>query len=380
MTVLRVIVDQVLAPIAGGIGRYAEELTRELIATAPKDVAVEAVVSAVDQDDIQRLETLLPGLARVERLALPRRELSLAWQNGVGVRAAGQGMVHAPSVLAPLGKHNHLLDPGHQTVATVHDTVPWTHPHTMTPHGVHFHKAMVRRAYKYADAVVVPTHAVAAELNEIHRFEDRLRVIGGAPSSRLSVPVDAALRAERLGLPAQYILSVGTLEPRKGLRHLVDALAHPDAPDLPLVVSGPDGWGDVDLLDIAEQAGLEPGRVKLLGRVDDTDLAVAYDRAAVFVFPSLAEGFGLPVIEAMHFGTPVIHSDAPAVREVASDAGVTVSTTPIDSYSERLAQAMFQVVNDQELARRLAIAGPDRARMFTWHDSALETWQLHADL
>lgn len=380
MTTLRVIVDQVIAPVPGGIGRYAEELTRQLIATAPTGCDVEAVVSAAPPADIEHLRTLLPGLAGLDRLALPRRELALAWQGGLA-RGASQGMVHAPSVLAPLVRHDRFQEPGRQTVVTVHDVVPWTHPQTLTPRGVHFHKAMVKRAFKHADAVVVPTHAVAAQLNEIHRFDERLRVIGGAPSGRLRVPVDADLRAERLGLPERYVLAVGTLEPRKGLSALIEALAHPDAPkDVPLVISGPDGWGDVDVLGTAERAGLAADRVKVLGRVDDADLAVVYDRATVFVFPSLAEGFGLPVIEAMSFGTPVVHSDDEAVREVASDAGVCVAREPRERYPERLAQAVFQVVNDPYLAGRLAVAGPDRARMFDWQDSALETWQLHADL
>ncbi|MDY1004965.1 glycosyltransferase family 1 protein [Curtobacterium sp. CFBP9011] len=380
MTTLRVIVDQVIAPVPGGIGRYAEELTRKLIETAPAGCDVEAVVSAASSAELQRLRTLLPGLADLERLALPRRELSLAWQAGLA-RRASHGMVHAPSVLAPLVKHDRVQDVGHQIVVTVHDTVPWTHPETLTPRGVHFHKAMVKRAYRYADAVVVPTHAVAAALNDVHRFDDRLRVIGGAPSARLRVPVDADLRAERLGLPPRYVLAVGTLEPRKGLRSLIEAMAHPDAPtDIPLVIAGPDGWGDVDVAETAERAGLAADRVKVLGHIEDADLAVVYDRATVFVFPSLAEGFGLPVVEAMSFGTPVVHSDDPAVREVASDAGITVERNPRDGYPERIAQAVYQVVNDPHLAGQLAVAGPDRARMFDWHDSALEVWQLHADL
>jgi glycosyltransferase involved in cell wall biosynthesis len=380
MTTLHVVVDQIVAPVPGGIGRYAEELTRHLIAGAPDGADVAGIVSAVGKDELAHIRTLLPGLGDLDRLALPRRELSLAWQGGF-VGGVGRGMVHSPSVLAPLVKHDRFSDPGRQTVVTVHDTVPWTHPETLTPRGVHFHRAMVKRAWKHADAVVVPTHAVAATLNGIHRFDERLRVIGGAPSGRLRTPVDADLRAERLGLPERYVLAVGTLEPRKGLQYLIEAMAHPDAPsDVPLVIAGPDGWGDVDVYGTAERAGLSRDRVKVLGRIDDQDLAVAYDRATVFVFPSLAEGFGLPVIEAMSFGTPVVHSDDDAVREVASDAGVTVARDPRDSYPERLAQAVYQVVNDPLLAGQLAVAGPDRARMYDWADSAAETWQLHADL
>lgn len=380
MTTLRVIIDQMVAPVPGGIGRYAEELTRHLVDGAPAGCDVVGVVSSITADEAAHIHTILPGLADLDRIPLSRRALSVAWQGGV-VGSQATGMVHSPSVLAPLVKHDRFRDVGRQTVATVHDTVPWTHPETLTPRGVQFHRSMVKRAWKYADAVVVPTHAVANALNEIHRFDDRLRVIGGAPSGRLRLPVDADLRAERLGLPDRYVLAVGTLEPRKGLRYLIEAMAHPDAPaDVPLVISGPDGWGDVDVYGTAERAGLARDRVKVLGRIDDADLAVAYDRATVFVFPSLAEGFGLPVIEAMSFGTPVIHSDDDAVREVASDAGVTVAREPRDSYAERLAQAVFQVVQDPLLAGQLAVAGPDRARMFDWKDSAAETWQLHADL
>ncbi|MCS6568241.1 glycosyltransferase family 4 protein [Curtobacterium flaccumfaciens pv. flaccumfaciens] len=380
MTTLHVIVDQIVAPVPGGIGRYAEELARHLVEHAPSGCEVAGVVSAVGSDEMAHLRTLLPGLSDLQRLPLPRRELSLAWQGGF-VGGIAKGMVHAPSVLAPLVKHDRFQDPGRQTVVTVHDVVPWTNPETLTPRGVHFHKAMVKRAWKHADAVVVPTHAVAGALNEIHRFDDRLRVIGGAPSGRLRLPVDADLRAERLGLPDRYVLAVGTLEPRKALASLIEAMAHPDAPsDVPLVISGPDGWGDVDVYGTAERAGLSRDRVKVLGRIDDADLAVVYDRATVFVFPSLAEGFGLPVIEAMSFGTPVIHSDDPAVAEVTSDAGVTVARSPRESYPARLAQAVYQVVNDPQLSSRLAVAGPDRARMYDWSDSAAETWQLHADL
>ena len=151
MTTLRVIVDQVLAPVPGGIGRYAEELTRQLIATAPDGCDVEAVVSASSAAELERLRILLPGLAGLDRLALPRRELSLAWQGGLA-HGASHGMVHAPSVLAPLVKHDRVQEPGRQTVVTVHDTVPWTHPEPLTPRGVAWHRRAITRAARGAGA------------------------------------------------------------------------------------------------------------------------------------------------------------------------------------------------------------------------------------
>ena len=379
MTTLRVIVDQIISPTPGGIGRYAEELTRALIETAPLGCDVAGIVSASPEPDYEKVLTLLPGLSELMKSPLARRELSLAWQHGF-TKVPGSGMVHSPSLLAPLRRHDRLNNQSDQMVVTIHDVVPWTHPETLTPHGVSWHKAMAKRAQKYADAVVVPTHAVASQLSEIFDFGDRIRIISGAVSSKFAVPVDADERAMRLELPERYLLSVGTLEPRKGLQSLIRSLASNEDAGLPLLIVGPPGWGDLDVTAIAADAGLEPDRVRTMGYLDNADLAVTLDRATVFVFPSLAEGFGLPVIEAFSFGTPVIHSDDPAVVEVAAGAGVTVELSPLEDYPERLAKAIFGLVSDDALRERLRFAGADRASAFSWTDSAEKVWQLHADL
>ena len=379
MITLRVVVDQILSTVPGGVGRYTEELTRELIATAPAGCAVAGFVSASPQADYDRLLTLLPGLTELHKSALARRELSLAWQHRF-TRLPGAGMIHAPSLLAPLSRHDRVNHESDQVVVTIHDVVPWTHPDTLTKHGVVWHRAMAKRAQKYADAVVVPTHTVAGELGEILDFGDRIRVVPGAVSSKITTPVDSGDRALRLGLPDRYILTVGTLEPRKGLEPLIASLSHPDAVDLPLLIVGPEGWGDVSVEQIVIDHGLAADRVRVLGFLDDADLSVALDRASVFAFPSLAEGFGLPVIEAFHFGTPVVHSDAPAVVEVSAGAGIAVDIADADGYPGRLAAAIRSVVDNPALAERMSFAGRDRAAAFSWRDSARQVWQLHADL
>ncbi|MDF2442377.1 MAG: hypothetical protein JWR01_580 [Subtercola sp.] len=379
MATLRVVVDQILSPVPGGIGRYTEELTRELITTAPRDCFVEAIVAAHPPASITDLKSRLPGLAGVMRTPLGRRELSAAWQHGL-LTGPSHGMVHATSLLAPLTRHDQLHQPGDQIAVTIHDVVPWTHPQTLTAHGVAWHKAMARRARKYADAVVVPTHAVAQELARYVNFGERVRVIGGAVSSALRVPADADAHAAALGLPDSYVLAVGTLEPRKGLSSLIAALARDDAPDLPLVIAGPKGWGDLDVEAVAASAGLAPNRLHILGFVSDEDLALVISRATVFVYPSMAEGFGLPIIEALHFGTPVIHTDVPALLEVADDASIVVPREDATGLPARLAEAISRVVTDDALASRLRIVGLDRARAYSWRDSAEKVWQLHADL
>ncbi|HEY5223103.1 MAG TPA: glycosyltransferase, partial [Microbacteriaceae bacterium] len=111
------------------------------------------------------------------------------------------------------------------------------------------------------------------------------------------------------------------------------------------------------------------------------DLSVVLDRASVFVYPSLAEGFGLPILEAFRFGTPVIHSDDAALLEVSGGAGIAVERASSgSSYPERLAAAIERVLTDRELADRLSVFGQDRVRAFSWRDSAQLVRQLHADL
>lgn len=378
MTTLRVVLDQLVAS-AAGTGRYTEELTRSLIETAPAGCDVAGIVPSAAPEDYTHLTTLLPGLSGLHKTLLRRRELRLAWQLGLG-RPRGKNMVHSPSLLAPLGRHDRLNNIGDQTVVTVHDVVPWTHPETLNPRMVAWYKASARRARKYADAVVVPTHVVGQQLAEFLDFGDRIRVIGPAVSSKLTLPVDADVRAAALDLPKEYLLSVGTLEPRKGIAPLIRSLAQTGAVDLPLLIVGQAGHGDLDVAAIVEEAGLPPERVRMLGYLPDADLAVVLDRASVFVFPSLAEGFGLPVIEAFHFGTPVVHSDDPAVLEVSAGAGVSVPLEDPEGYPERLAAAIASVVEDDALASRLRTTGLDRAKAFSWKDSAEKVWQLHADL
>ncbi|MET4639092.1 glycosyltransferase family 1 protein [Mycetocola sp. 2940] len=376
-TTLRVVVDQMVTPLPNGISRYAEELTRALTQTAPKGCIVEGIVSALPPEKIAAIEERLPGLAELHRTTLPRRELAAAWQLGI-VPTLGTGMIHSPSLLAPLRRHDRAFD-ATQMVVTIHDTLPWTHPKSLTPTHVAWQKAMVKRARKHADAIVVPTHAVAEQLAEFVDFGDRVRVIPGAVASSLTLPVDAEWRASKLDLPDEYLLTVGSLDPRRGITSLISGLGQPGAPDLPVLVLGPDTWGELSLAVVADEAGLPEGRVRALGYLSDADLAVVLARASVFVYPSLQEGFGLPLIEAFSFGTPVVHSDDPALMEVAGGAGVAVERGK-KGYAERLADAVASVLGDTERTQRLRIAGQDRARSFSWRDSAERVWNLHADL
>jgi len=372
MTTLRVIIDEMLSPTAGGASRYTAELAPELILTAPRGCAVEGFVSASTEADYARVTEALPGLAALHKSSLARRELRQAWQHGF-TRLPGTGMVHATSLFAPLARHDRLND-GDQIAVTFHDALAWTNPETLSPRDVSWHKSMAKRAEKYADAIVAPSHAVADQLADLLDFGDRIRVISGAASTTLVPGDDADERAAQLGLPDRYVLAIGSLEPRRGIDQLVRGMAHVD---VPLLIVGPT---EHDLGAILAESGLPEGRVRALGPLNNENLAVALDRASVFAYPNLEEGFGMPVLEAFTLGTPVVHSDAPALLELATDAGYTVEREDEATYPERLAGAINQILGDGELAERLKYSGMDRARAYTWRSTAEKVWALHADL
>lgn len=371
MTTLQVVAEQLLAPVPGGIGRYTANLLPELIAGAPAGWQVEAVVARHSAEAVAGLERRFPGLAGARALPFPPRLLPELWRRGAPGTMPG-GRVHAMSSLAPLSARS-------RTVVSLHDAVPWTHPETLTPHGAAWHRAMGERAARYADGVAVLTRAVADQLAEVADFGDRLHVVPPAVSPSLVLPEDADERAAALGLPERYVLTVGTLEPRKALGALIEAMASPAAPPLPLVVVGPTGWGGVSVTDAAAKAGLPPERILPLGFVSDADLAVAYDRATVFAFPSLGEGFGLPVLEAFSFGTPVVTSDDPALVEVAAGNAVVAAREPAATYPERLADGIRSLVDRPHDDTSSAAARRARAAEFSWSRTAEAVWALHLE-
>ncbi|OLR90438.1 glycosyltransferase family 4 protein [Actinokineospora bangkokensis] len=369
MPELALLTEQLLAPVPGGTGRYTRELAAALAATAPPGWRVTGVVANHRDTSAARVD----GVGGPRALRLPRRALTLAWEYGLPLWPGGD-VVHAPTPLAPAAARR-----GAALVVTVHDTVPFTHPETLTPRGAAWHRAVIRRAAQRADALVVPTDTVAAELAEHAPGPARVHVVGhGVPAVLRTPPPEAVVAAvvAEHRLPPAYVLAVGTVEPRKGLDVLVEAMAGPSAPDLPLVVVGPTGWGGVDLRALAAQHGLPPGRLRVLGPLTDEQLAVVLHRATVLAAPSRAEGFGLPVLEAMAVGVPVVHSDAPALVEVAGGAGVAALREDVAD----LARALSSVVDSPERAAELVERGRARAAAFTWEHAAESVWRLHSRL
>ena len=237
--VLTVIVEQCLAPVPGGTGRYAAEITAALAQTAPTGWRVRTVTAW--HRDVH--EAAIDGADGPHRLPAGHRVLNQLWRRGLPPWVRGTA-IQATTPLAPGRQRN--------AVVTVHDAVPWTHPETLSPRGVAWHRATVGRAMTSAKAIVVPSRAVADDLAGLFpAASDRIVVVphGVTP---LRPPPDAAQRRARLGLDGNYFLSVATLEPRKGLDVLIAALALPAAAGATLAIAGQPGWGGVDLVALAE--------------------------------------------------------------------------------------------------------------------------------
>jgi glycosyltransferase involved in cell wall biosynthesis len=375
---LALIVEQCLAPIPGGTGRYTRELAAALAATAPPGSTVTGWTAWHRDSSAARVD----GVGGPRRLPLPRRALAAGWQHGLGPAPRAADVVHATTLLAPPRR-------GTPLVVTVHDAVPWTHPQTLTRHGAAWHRRMGEHVARSADRVVVPTRTVGDELRAAlpGLTGDRVVVVGEGVSPALAVPPDADARAARLRLPGSgYLLSLATLEPRKGLDVLLRALADPalaepaagpaGGPAVPLLVVGQPGWGGVNPAAVASRLGLPADRVRVLGRLPDADLAVVLHRATALVAPSRAEGFGLPVLEAMAAGVPAVTSDAPALVEVGGGATLVV---PRDDPAA-LAAAVRSVLADGAVRARLAAAGTARAARFGWSDAARALWTVYAEV
>lgn len=254
-------------------------------------------------------------------------------------------------------------------VAIVHDLTAWRFPELCTRDTLQY-PALVQRAVAGGAHVVTPTRAVA----------DELRAATGAATERVHPVHWAPTTATGAGDPAggrrragadRYLLALGTIEPRKdhvGLLRAFD-LAADDDPDLVLVVAGPDGWG-VEAFDAALASARHRDRVRRLGWVDDDARADLLAGADVFVYPSRYEGFGLPPIEAMAAGTPVVATAVAALQEVLGEAGVLVA--PGDA--EALAAGIRRATGPERAA--LVAAGRERAATFSWERAADEVAEV----
>lgn len=268
--------------------------------------------------------------------------------------------------------------PAPARVLTVHDIIPLVAPQFCREFGTRIIEEVLASIDHAADVVIAPSEFTRDDVCAATGFDPaRVRVIAWAADPAVFTPVDdaariAALRS-RYAIPdGPFFLSLSTLEPRKNFAHLIRAfealVARDDVPTASLVLAGSKGWIYDEIFASARDARCRD-RVIFTGRVPDEDLATLYSAARGFVFVSLYEGFGLPVLEAMQCGTPVIASGTTSIPEVTGDAAWLVDPTD----REALVGAMAGLLHDAQRTEALRAAGIARAAEFSWKRCALQT-------
>jgi glycosyltransferase involved in cell wall biosynthesis len=366
-----VVVEQLRREVPGGIGTYARGILQGLT-----DGADRAVPGATPLDvSLYASRHRGRGADPLERLGrplatsrLPGPLLVRAWDRGRCPVPEGFDVVHATSLAIPPMAHGH---PAKLTV-TVHDLTWRTHPEATTRRGRRWHEANLQRALRDAQAFVVPSDMVATQLVEAGAADHAVTVVAGGTDHMPAPDRAGASRLLRdMGVAESFILSVGTAEPRKNLGRLFrayDRVRRRLPEPWPLVVVGPTGWGD---------AGTDrpPPGVFLVGHVDDDVLAGMYALSRAFVYVPLTEGYGLPPLEAMTFGVPVVASTTvpsvvPHATEPPDEAALRVDALDVDA----IADALLTACADVERRLALADAGQRLARGRTWRRAA----ELHA--
>lgn len=279
-------------------------------------------------------------------------------------RLAGAEVFHGPAHSLPLTRV------GIPAVLSMNDLAIYDHPEWFPDRQWLSTRVLVPSSVRGARMVICPSEATRRSLQaRFHVRDDRCRVIplGVDPVFGAAMPPEERHRVrDALGLPEQFLLQVGTVSPRKNFLGTLRALAAvPPRERAPLVVAGEFGWKFEPVLRVVHDLQLGPW-VRFLGYVHPHHLPALYQLSTVFVFPSLDEGFGLPVLEAFAAGTPVVASNAGAIPEVAGDAALLVP--PEDT--EALATAMRTALSDTNRRTELVAQGRMRARRYTWRATA----------
>ncbi|MFS0793208.1 glycosyltransferase [Microbacterium sp. 1P10AE] len=367
MTVtLRVVLDQLVAPTSRDLEEASASLTQALVDTAPRGCDVAAITPSPGLPDDARIT----GLSAETRLSMRRRELAASWQLGVAP-GIGRGLIHSPTPLAPLVRHDRVNET-HQIVVTLWDLRAWETPDELPRAEVLASRALLSRIGKHADAVVVPSHAMAERLAEIAKAKlvAKVRVIGGAPATGFRVPTDAVGRLRALDLPSSFLAVSGGAATSDGLSAAFAGIAASGWDGDVVVLDVPEGE-EPAVVDLASAAGIAEARVHARGSLDQWDRAAVLSHARVFVAGSTRTDWPWRAVDALALGVPIVAADTVIHREVLADAALYASG---DDFGSSVAGAL------SDDADRLRVLAGDRAKGFSWQASADRVWALHAEI
>lgn len=348
--------------IHGGTSRYTLSLVRAMAALGAAEslLVLEGRHPAGDSvwpDGVSRARLYTPPHHRLEQLTLPLELLRLR-----------PDLLHSPDFIPPFRRPC-------RSVITIHDLAFVRYPGLLTPESANYY-GQVRKAAESADTVIAVSEATRGDVVELLGTDPAKVTVVYEAAGEDCVPLDRE-EVERnraiLELPRRFVLFVGTIEPRKNLPVLLKAYARVwKEHGVPLVIAGKKGWLYEEVFRAQDTLGLTDG-VRFVGGVPGGQLPYYYNAAECLVLPSIYEGFGLPVLEAMACGIPVVASNVSSLPEIAGDAGMLVD--PEDPGA--LADAISRVLSDEQLRGNLARRGLERAAGFSWKRAAAETLAVY---
>ena len=359
---------------AAGINRVLQQLIAELPAV-PGDE--QYLVYAPYSEANRRLLSPPRLRSRLTRLPVERPAVRIAWEQTVlPVELVRErvDLLHALGFVSPSAWRG-------RTVVTVYDLSFLRFPEVYNRANRLYLSTFTPPSLRRADRVITISEDARRDVIELCGVApERVTPILLAADERFrpASPEDISDFRERRGLPERFVLYQGTLQPRKNVETLVRAYAMLRAQgsdDHMLVLAGPRGWQYDSIFELTRQLGLEAS-VSFPGFVPDDELPLWYSSATVFAFPSRYEGFGLPLLEAMACGAPVVSSSSSSLPEVVGDAGLLVDPSDV----EGLCSALRQLLENEPRRKTLAAAGRARAQSFSWRRTASETVQVYREV
>lgn len=351
-----------------GVGNYIKSLVWSL---SKIDRENEYVLFA-SEDNVCHLRGLGENF-RFE-LAPSNRVFRLPWEQSalpLRLKQKRVDVYHGPAFVTPFVKTC-------GQVVSIHDMTFHLVPERHSLLKQMYFRSMIPRAVRGSDQVIAISESTKSDLLRIVEDVDerKVSVVPHGVDKRFQPIREAQRLAEvrkKYNLPKEFILFVGLIEPRKNLDTLVDAYAADSLSErFDLVLAGSRGWGYSGLLEKIAKSSVKD-RIRMPGYIADEDLPALYSAAAAFVYPSLYEGFGLPVLEAMACGTPVITSSVSSLPEVAGDGALLVDPRDTDA----LASALQRILRDKEFRQDLSRRASQRAQLFTWEQTARKTLDVY---
>ena len=359
--------------VRSGVGNYVLNLLRCLRQEGPREEWY-----LVGQEKNLNLLNCLPqeNTCHTTRISHESHPLGDIWEHYWLPRVLERAQVdvmHGPATLIPLTNKKYA------SVVTVHDLVAYLYPETIPHKYAVYMRWLLRKVVKRADLIISVSHSTKQDLIDILKVEpERIVVVHEAAQASFRYEPDEQRLARvcrHHGIYGPFIYHVGNIEPRKNLLRLLRAflsLREQLKDDVRLVITGQKGWLTSKLFGAMKQMDLGDW-VVFTGYVPHEHLPLLMNAAEAFVFPSLYEGFGLPVLEAMSCGTPVLTSDISSLPEIVGNAALLVDPTDEDA----IAAGIKQLLEDTELRRRLAAAGLEQASRFSWQRAARETLAVY---